>query len=78
MCVLNLPKDISISCLKILVEVGTKDKPLVRTENSSSVKLWIMYLLYWEGYVLEVVTMNFMIKDLYLFCGKKTLIDGGV
>ena len=35
--------------------VGTKNMPLVRTENSSLLKvwlerLWIMFLLYWKVY----------------------------
>ena len=37
MRVLNLFQDFFVSCLNVLVVVGTKDKPLVRTENSSSV-----------------------------------------
>ena len=41
MGVLNLFQDLFISCLKVLlVGVGTKNKPLVRTENSSSVNMW--------------------------------------
>ena len=38
-CVLNLFQDSFVSCLKVLVGVGTKDKPLVRAANSSSVKV---------------------------------------
>ena len=33
MSVRNLFQDLFISGLKVLVGVGTKDKPLVRTEN---------------------------------------------
>ena len=39
MRVLNLFQDLFVSCLKVFVEVGTKDKPLVRTDNSSSVNM---------------------------------------
>ena len=35
-----------------------------------------MILLYWEVYVLMVVALNFL--DLHWFCGRRTLIDGGV
>ena len=44
MCILNLVQDLFISCLKVLMSVGTKDKPLVRAENSSSVKKWLKRL----------------------------------
>ena len=37
MHVLNLLQDFFISCLRVLVGLGTKNKPLVRTDNSSSV-----------------------------------------
>ena len=61
--------------------VGTKDKPLARTENSSSVNVWlerlrIMFLLYWEVYVLKDLVMNFRNEDLHWFCGKRTFIEG--
>ena len=36
MRVLNLLQDLFVFCLKVLVWVGTKNKPLVRTDNSSS------------------------------------------
>ena len=36
---LNLFRDLFVSCLQLLVAVGTKDKTLMRTENSSSVNL---------------------------------------
>ena len=39
-CVLNLFQDSFVSCLKVLVGVGTKVKPLVRSANSSSVNVW--------------------------------------
>ena len=50
----------------------TKDKPLVRTENSSSVNVWserlfIMFLLYWEAYVLMDLVVNFRNEDLHWF-----------
>ena len=38
-CVLNLFQHLFVSFLKVLVGVGRKDKPLVRTENSSSVNV---------------------------------------
>ena len=52
--------------------MGTKDKPLVRTENSSSVNVWserlfIMFLLYWEAYVLIDLVVNFRNEDLHWF-----------
>ena len=37
MHVLNLLQDFFISCLRVLLGLGTKNKPLVRTDNSSSV-----------------------------------------
>ena len=40
-CVLKLPKDLFFSCFKVLVGIGTKDKPFVRTDNSSSIKVWL-------------------------------------
>ena len=50
--------------------VGTKDKLLVRTENSSSVnvsleRLCIMLLLYWEVYVLMDLVVNLWNEDLH-------------
>ena len=61
---LNLLLDLFISCLKVLVRVGTKNKPLRRTENSSSVNVWserlcIMVLLCWEVYVLMDIFREF-------------------
>ena len=52
-----------MSFLKVLVGVVAKDKPLVRTHDSSSVnvrseRLCIMFLLYWEVYVLMELAMN--------------------
>ena len=45
-CVLQLYQSSS----KVSVGIGTKDKPLVRTENSSSVNVWsgmlCIFLLY--------------------------------
>ena len=58
--------------------VVTKDKPLVITENSSSVKVWYHIFLYWKVYILMIAAMNFLNEDLHWFSGKKTLIDGGV
>ena len=48
----------------------TKDKLLVRTENSSSVIVWlerlfVMYLLYWKVYVSMDLVMNLQNDDLY-------------
>lgn len=40
MCILKLLQDLAISYLKAMVGVRTKDKPLVRAENSSYVKVW--------------------------------------
>ena len=39
MRVLNLFQDLFVSCLKVLLRMGTKDSPLVRTDNSSSVNV---------------------------------------
>lgn len=39
MCILNLLQGLLFSCLKVLVLAGTKDEPLVKTVNSSSVKV---------------------------------------
>ena len=39
MRVLNLFQDLFVPCLKVFVGMGTKDKPLVRTDNSSSVNM---------------------------------------
>ena len=66
--VLNLFQDLFVSCLKLLMGVGTKEKPLVRTENSSSVNVWlerlcIMFLLYWEVYALIDLVVNFRNGD---------------
>ena len=69
MCVLNLSQHLIVSFLKVLVVVGTKDKPLVRTKDSSSVnvdqRLCIMFLLYWEVYVLIELVLNFQNEDLH-------------
>ena len=62
--------------------VGTKDKPLVRTESSSSVKVWLEKCFlnhvfwYWKVYVLMIAAVDFPDEDLHWFCGKRTLIDG--
>ena len=55
--------------------VGTKDKPLVRTENSSIVKvwlerLWIMFLLSWKVYDTMVVAVNFVMRICIGFVGR--------
>ena len=52
--------------------VGTKGKPLVRTDNSFSVNVWserlcIMFLLYWEVYVLMDLVVNLQNEDLHWF-----------
>ena len=70
MYVLNLFQDLFICCLKILVWMEIKDKLLVRTENSSSVIVWlerlfVMYLLYWKVYVSMDLVMNLQNDDLY-------------
>ena len=83
MLVSNLFQNLYISCLKNLVRVGTKDKPLVRTENSYSVNVWlgrfcIMFLLYWEVCISMDLVVNFRNEDLHWFCGKRTFIDGVV
>ena len=39
MRVLNSLQHLYVFCLKVLVEVGTNDKPLLRTEDSSSVNV---------------------------------------
>ena len=39
MRVLNLLEDLFVSCLKVLAGVGANEKPLVRTDNSSSVNI---------------------------------------
>ena len=64
-------------------ELGKRDKPLMKTDISLSVKvwserLWIMFLLYWEVYDLIVVAVNFLNEDMHWFWGKRTLIDDGV
>ena len=38
---LNFFQDLFISCLKVLVGAGTKNKPLMKTGNSSSLKVWL-------------------------------------
>ena len=83
MYVLNSLRNLYVFCLKVLVGVGTKDKPLVRTENSSSVDVWserlcIMFLLCWEVYVLMELVLNLQNEDLDWFSVKRTFIDGGV
>ena len=69
MRVLNLSQHLIVSFLKVLVVVGTKDKPLVRTKDSSSVnvdqRLCIMFLLYWEVYVLIELVLNLQNEDLH-------------
>ena len=69
MRVLNLSHHLIFSFLKVLVVVGTKDKPLVRTKDSSSVnvdqRLCIMFLLYWEVYVLIELLLNLQNEDLH-------------
>ena len=83
MRVSNLFQDLFLSCLKVFVGVGTKDKPLVRSDNSSlanmsSERLCIMLLLYWEVYVLMELAVNLRNKDLHWFSGKRAFIDGSV
>ena len=84
MLVSNLFQNLYISCLKNLVRVGTKDKPLVRTENSYSVSVWlgrfcIMFLLYWEVCILMDLVVSFQNEDLHWFCDLHLhFIDGVV
>ena len=83
MRVLNLFQDLFVSCLKVFVGVGTKNKTLVRTDNSSSVnmqseKVCIMFLLYWEVYGLIELAVNLRNEDLDWFSGQRTFADGGV
>ena len=59
------------------------DKSFVTTEDSSSINLWlerlcIMFLLYWEAYILMDLVVNLQDGDLDWFCRKTTFIDGGV
>ena len=37
-----------------------------------------MFLLHWEVYVSMFVVVDFLNEHLHWFCGKRTLIDGGV
>ena len=72
-----------VSCLKVFVGVGIKNKHLVRTDNSSSAnmsseRLCIMLLLYWEVYVFMELVVNLRNEDLHWFSGKRTFIDCGV
>ena len=81
MRVLNLFQDLFVSCLKVLVGVGTKGKSLVSTENGSSVYVWlerlcIMFLLCWEVHILMGLVVNLRNEDLHWFCGQRTFIDG--
>ena len=83
MRVLNLFQDLFVSCLKVFVGLGTKDKPLVRTDNLFSVNmrsemLCIMFSLYWEVYRLIELAVNLRNEDLHWFSGKRTFTDGGV
>ena len=70
MRVLNLLEDLFVSCLKVLAGVGANEKPLVRTDNSSSVNIWserlcIMFLLYLEVYVLMELAVNLQNQNLH-------------
>ena len=70
MLVLNLLEDLFVSCLKVLAGVGANEKPLVRTDNSSSVNIWserlcIMFLLYLEVYVLMELAVNLQNQNLH-------------
>ena len=75
-CVLKLLQDLVISRSKFLVGVGTKDRSLVRTKNSFSVKVWserswIMLWLCWEVYILMFAAVKFLNEDLHWFCGER-------
>ena len=77
MRVLYCSQDLFVSCLKVLIRLETKGKSLVRTENSSSVNVWsgrlcIMFLLYWEVYVLMDFVKNLQNENLHWFCGNRT------
>ena len=70
MRVLNLFQDLFVSCFKVFGEGGTLIlyKPLVRTDNSSSVNKWserlcTMFLLYWEVYALMELAVNLRDED---------------
>ena len=74
MRVLKFFQDLCISCLQEL-------RIELRTENSFSVNVWlksscVMFLLYWEVYVLMDLVVNFRNKDLHWFCRRRTFIDG--
>ena len=69
MRVLNLFQDLLVSWLEVFMGVGTKDKRLVRTDNSSSAnmgseRMCIVFFLYWELYVLMELAVNFRNEDL--------------
>ena len=83
MRILNLFQDLFISFLKVLVGVQTKDKPAVRIDDPSSVNLWsdklyIIFLLYWEMYLLMELAMNLQNEGFHWFSGKRTFIDSGM
>ena len=66
----KLTPDFFFFCTKVLVEVGTKDKPFVRTENSSSVKNMVRVVINHAfvvlgGVFLKVVLINFRNFDLH-------------
>lgn len=54
------------------MNAAEKKKKILRTENCSSVKVWLE--LYWELYILMVDAVNFLNKDLHWLCGKRTFI----
>ena len=78
MRVLSLLQDLFISCLKVLVGLRTRDKPLLRTENSFLVvwseRLCTMFLLYWEVYVLMGLIINFWNENLHCFWERVLLL----
>ena len=78
MRVLSLLQDLFISCLKVLVGLRTRDKPLLRTENSFLVvwseRLCTMFLLYWEVYVLMALIINFWNENLHCFWERVLLL----
>ena len=78
MRVLSLLQDLFISCLKVLVGLRTRDKPLLRTENLFLVlwseRLFTMFLLYWEVYVLMGLIINFRNENLHCFWERVLLL----
>ena len=79
MRVLNLFQDLLVSWLEVFMGVGTKDKRLVRTDNSSSANMWSerMCIVF---VVLGTVCFDGISREFpeWRFSGKSTFIDAGV